>query len=433
MKPMSRLAIWLLVLLIFSAGGYYAGVHFGRHAENNNAHTALGDPNQLPRKILYYRNPMGLADTSPVPKQDTMGMDYVAVYEGEDSGSRTLSLSAEKVQMLGVRTEQVQLRKLQRIVRATALLEVDERQQHWLAPRFEGWVEQLQVNQTGQWVRAGTPLLTVYSPELESAAHEYQLARESGLTEVAQSARQRLANWGIAPQDLEGDTLSSPTRVLRAPISGVVVEKKAINGAHFAAGAGLFKLADLSVLWLQAEVAEQDQGSLRNGQSVEVKVDAYPAEKFTGHVSFIAPVLNETTRTVRVRVELDNRAGRLRPGMYANVMIAAGGDQPQLSVPLSAVIDSGTRQVVLVQLDAGRFQPREVRLGQRNDEWVAVLAGLNAGEQVVTRANFLIDAESNLRAALGGMQGAAMPDAAQQPIPEAGASAIASPPQRGDH
>ncbi|HEY6095120.1 MAG TPA: efflux RND transporter periplasmic adaptor subunit [Gallionellaceae bacterium] len=402
MKHLIKPAAVVLALLATGIAGYYLGRQ-GEPAAATSSGVAA------PRKILYYRNPMGQADTSPVPKQDDMGMDYIPVYEGEAEAAGSVALSPEKIQLLGVRTEPAALRSLQQQVRATAILEVDERRQQWIAPRFDGWVSQLQVNQTGQQVRAGAPLLTVYSPELESAAREYQLARSSGLPEVEQSARQRLANWGIAPQDLAQDDKGALRLQLRAPISGTVIEKKAINGARFAAGDVLFRLADLSELWLQAEVAEQDQGGLRVGQAVQVSVDAYPGETFSGRVSFVAPVLNEMTRTVRVRVALANRNGRLRPGMYATALIATGKTEQQLCVPQSAVIDSGARQVVLVQVAPGRFQPREVKLGARDEQWVAVQQGLAEGETVVTRANFLIDAESNLRAALSGLQPASAP------------------------
>lgn len=415
MNTISKFTLSLLMLTLVGAGSFYLG-------KQQIAPETSASKTQTERKVLYYRNPMGLPDTSPVPKKDSMGMDYVAVYEGEDAGSGTVAISPEKVQLLGVRTEAVQRRALTRSVRATGLFEVDERKQQWIAPRFEGWVQQLQVSATGQRVTRGQPLLTVYSPELESAAREVQLAHESGLAEVEKSARSRLDNWQIPPQDLEHLQHGMVRLVLRAPIDGVVIEKMAVAGARFAPGEVLFKLADLSSVWLQAEVAEQDQGALHLGQTVEVKVDAYTQEKFSGKVSFIAPVLNEKTRTVRVRVELPNHDARLRPGMYASVVIAEALPS-ELTVPLSAVIDSGTRQVVLVQVAEGRFQPRVVQLGARNEEQVAVLQGLVEGETVVTRANFLIDAESNLKAALssfGATPAAPVPQAeVQKTVPPA--------------
>lgn len=395
MKPLIKNFLALLVLVLVAVAAYTAGKH-----QPPAANVAVQAPAQ--RKLLYYRNPMGLPDTSPVPKQDSMGMDYVPVYEGEDAARGTVSLAPEKVQKLGVRTEAAQQRALVREVQATGLVEVDERKQQWIAPRFAGWVQRLQVNATGLRVTRGQPLLTVYSPDLESAVREVQLAQASGLHDVEKSARSRLDNWQIAAQDLASLQRDSTQLVLRSPINGVVVEKMAIEGARFGSGDVLFKLADLSDVWVQAEVAEQDQGSVRLGQAVDVRIDAYPQQIFPGKVSFIAPLLNEKTRTVRVRVELPNLDGRLRPGMYANVAISEQLPSA-LTVPVSAVIDSGARQVVLVQVAEGHFQPRNVKLGARNSTYVEVQEGVGVGEQVVTRANFLIDAESNLRAALSGM------------------------------
>lgn len=424
MNQNSKIFLSTIVILLVGAGSFY----LGKHQSPAQATAAQGSAE---RKILYYRNAMGLPDTSPVPKKDSMGMDYVPVYEGEDTASGTVSVAPDKVQMLGVRSEAVQQRALTHRVRATGLIEVDERKQQWISPRFEGWVQQLHVNATGLSVSRGQPLLTIYSPELESAAREVQLAHESGLVEVEKSARSRLDNWQIAPQDMEHLQHGAAHLVLRSPIDGVVIEKSAVEGARFAPGEVLFKLADLSSVWLQAEVAEQDQGALHLGQAVEVHVDAYAQEMFSGKVSFIAPVLNEKTRTVRVRVELSNRDARLRPGMYASVTLAETLP-PALTIPLSAVIDSGKQQVVLVQVAQGRFQPRTVRLGTRGDEHVAVLDGLSEGEQVVTRANFLIDSESNLKAALGGLDHEPVKsdanDMAQPPAQHAEHGATAQPP-----
>jgi Cu(I)/Ag(I) efflux system membrane fusion protein len=396
---MNTLIKFTFLLILVAAGSFW----FGQHQA---APTATINSVPSERKILYYRNPMGLPDTSPVPKLDSMGMDYVPVYAEDQADAGSVVLSPEKIQLLGVRTEVARHQTLLRQIRASAIIEVDERKQHWVAPRFEGWIQQLHVNTTGQQVTRGQALFTVYSPELESAVREVQLAHSSGLSEVEQSARHRLDNWQMAEQDWK-------QFVFRAPIDGVVIEKLAVEGARFAAGDVLFKLVDLSKVWLQAEVAEQDQAALQIGQTVAVKIEAYPNENWVGKISFIAPLLNEKTRTVRVRVELANPNARLRPGMFASLVIA-DKLKAQLLIPLSAVIDSGTRQTVLVQVAIGRFQARAVQLGARNDEQVAVLAGLAEGETVVTQANFLIDAESNLRAAFSGMQAtSAVPPAHQ--------------------
>ncbi|MBI3901655.1 MAG: efflux RND transporter periplasmic adaptor subunit [Nitrosomonadales bacterium] len=404
MKPAT-----LIIVLIAAGLAGTAGYQWGKQKLAAEPQQAVV---KVERKILYYRNPMGLPDTSPTPKIDAMGMDYVPVYEGEGAANSTVAVSVDRLQLLGVKTETVQLRHLARTVRATAAIQVSERSLHWIAPRYEGWVRQLHVNTTGQQVTQGQPLLTVYSPELQSAAREYQLAVKSGMNDLAQSSIQRLRNWDVTPESADQIALlATDYLILRSPVNGVVLEKTAVEGARFMPGEVLFKLADLSTVWVQAEVAEQDQAMLRVGQTASVTVDAYPGEVFNGKVSFISPVLNPQTRTVQVRVELPNRNGKLRPAMYASVQLATDKSPAAvLSIPTSAVIDSGVRQMVLVQVADGRFAPRAVKLGQRADDQVEVLGGLGEGEQVVTRANFLLDAESNLKSALSGMAAAAQPE-----------------------
>jgi multidrug efflux pump subunit AcrA (membrane-fusion protein) len=300
------------------------------------------------------------------------------------------------------------LQTLPATLRASARIEVNERGQHVIAPRFEGWVERLQVNTTGQAVAAGQPLFEVYSPDLATAQQEYTLvAGNPNLKGLADAALTRLRNWGIAESEIKalaagGTVRARPTVTFRAPVSGVVVEKKAVAGMRFMAGEALFQIADLSRVWVVADVPEQDAARLRLGQAAKVQVDALPGSTLQGRVDFIAPLLKNETRTLSVRVELPNPGQRLRPGMYANLLLESGGSEKLLTVPNSAVLDSGRRQMVLVERGEGRFEPREVSLGQRGDERVAVLSGLKEGERVVVAANFLIDAESNLKAALGG-------------------------------
>ena len=380
-------------------------------------------------KILYYRNPMGLADISPVPKKDSMGMDYVPVYEGDQpaAGGPVVKISADKVQKLGVRTEKVEMRELTRTVQAVATVQASERLLYTVSPRFEGWIQKLFVNTTGQVVRRGEPLLEVYSPDLVSAQQEYLIALKSiqtvkgaspevgaSMRSLVDSSLQRLRNWDISDTELqllqkEGKARQSIT--LRAQASGVVMEKRAIAGMRFMPGDMLYQIADLSSVWVLADVFEQDLGLVRLGQKVKITVDAYPDKSFTGTVTFIYPSVAAETRTAKVRIELPNPAGQLKPAMYARVDIAShkGGDKV-LAVPDSAVLDTGTRQLVLVQRSEGAFEPRPVKLGMRSDGYIEVTDGIQAGESVVVSANFLIDAESNLKAALAGFgKGAPQP------------------------
>ena len=402
---------------VAAAAGYWLGTR-GSHTSAEAASVAPA-PDGSGKKILYYRNPMGLPDISPVPKKDSMGMDYIPVYEGEEREAASgVKISPEKVQKLGVRTAKVERRALDAVVRATGRIEVDERRLVTVAPKFEGYIERLYVNATGQFVARGERLFDAYSPELLAAQREYAVAAQglaqlkdadaqtvAGMKRLADAALARLRNWDVSDEEIAQLAAGGePRRTLtfRAPAAGVVLEKKAVQGMRFMPGEMLYQIADLSSVWLIADVFEQDIGRVRVGQRAAVKLEAYPERRFEGRVTYVYPTLKPETRSAQVRIELPNPDGRLKPAMYAHVEIAAGGGTV-LAVPNSAVIDSGARRVVIVDRGEGRFEPREVKLGSRGDEYVAVLDGLKEGESVVVAANFLIDAESNLRAALGSM------------------------------
>jgi Cu(I)/Ag(I) efflux system membrane fusion protein len=413
---MKSIATAIVLIIMAAIGGYWWGT-------SKSMQPGVARPEkaniQAVRKILYYRNPMGLPDISPVPKKDSMGMDYTPVYEGEEPASdgSTVKISVEKVQRLGVRTEAAAAREIVRTVRAVSTVQADERRLHTVAPRFEGWIERLHVNTTGQAVRKGDALMDVYSPELITAQQEYMIARQgvqavadgspevrAGMQRLVDGALQRLRNWEISEaelQQLQKEGKARQTITLRSAVSGVVLEKPSIQGKRFMSGEVLYQIADLSSVWVLADVFEQELGMLRIGQSAAVRVDAYPDKVFNGKVTFIYPTVTPETRTAKVRVELANPQALLKPAMYAKVEFASGDARGKvLAVPDSAVLDSGTRQVVLVELGAGRFEPRAVQLGTRGGGYVEVLEGVKAGEAVVVSANFLIDAESNLKAAL---------------------------------
>jgi len=416
-----------MILLGVGATGYWFG---SQKTVVLEARTETAVSKKPVRRILYYRNPMGLADTSPVPKKDAMGMDYVPVFEGSDDAGdgKQIILSIEKVQKLGVKSEAAALRGLDKTIRAAGRIEIDERRTYTIAPKFEGWVERLYVNTIGQSVSKGQPLFDVYSPELISAQREYVLATQgvaslqgagdarSGMEQLAAAGYARLKNWGITDEQIRDSVHGKVKRSLTfdAPVSGIVLEKKAVQGMRFMPGEVLYQIADLASVWVVAEVAEQDIGSVKVGSVAQISVDAYPAKHFEGRVAFIYPTLNAVTRTVQVRVEIANPGGSLKPAMFAGVELAAGNQGKVLTVPTSAVIDSGTRQIVLVQLAEGRFEPRIVKLGSRGENHVEVLEGVAEDEQVVTSALFLIDAESNLKAALSGLEVHASPVAGQK-------------------
>ncbi len=416
MKFIAKLIVVIGLALAILAAGYWWG-----NTQSMPSVANTPDASTPNRNILYYRNPMGQPDTSPVPKKDSMGMDYLPVYEGEEPSpdNSVVKISTEKIQKLGVRTEVVTLRELIRTVRAVATVQADERRLYTVAPRFEGWIQRLHVNTTGQMVKKGEALMDVYSPELNTAQHEYLSARKglkavedsgpevrSGMQQLAESALMRLRNWDISEVDLQ--MLQQEGRVnhyvtLRSAASGVVLEKLAIQGERFMPGEVLYQIADLSSVWMLADVFEQDLAMVHRGQTATIRIDTYPDKIFNGKVTFIYPTVNQETRTARVRIELSNAQGLLKPAMYGRVEFASIPSKDKvLAVPDSAVLDTGTRRLVLVDLGEGRFEPRTVKLGMHADGYAEVLGGLEAGEVVVVSANFLIDAESNLKAAMGG-------------------------------
>jgi Cu(I)/Ag(I) efflux system membrane fusion protein len=376
-----------------------------------------------PRRILYYRNPMGLADTSPVAKKDWMGMDYIPVYAGEEqAGDSTVKVSLDKIQRSGVRTEKVAARTIVRPVRAVGAADHDESRLTSVTVRSDGFIEDLFVSKTGEHVHAGEPLFRIYSPDIQSAQIGLIIAVGSAqrgtmgadATRTVDGAMQRLRNLGVPESRIKEvrETGGNPrTLDWPAPVTGDVIEKRVINGQRVKAGDELFRIADHSQVWVIAEVAEADLIAIKPGTPATVTFRADPTRPVEGAVTLIYPELRMETRTARVRIELPNPEDRWRVGMYADVMFRTGaGEQPVMAVPTSAVIDSGSRQVVLVARGEGRFEPRPVKLGRRGDGYIEILAGIADGEEVVTSANFLIDAESNLRAAL---QAFAPPEAAK--------------------
>ena len=363
------------------------------------AHREGGEPGEA-KRILYYRNPMGLPDTSPVPKKDSMGMDYIPVYEGDDDDGDTVKVSAGKLQRTGVRTEPAQSRVLSLPVRASGTIQLDERRIAVVATRSDAFIDHVEDVTTGDRVSKGQPLLRLYSPDIAAAAAQYL----SSLG--AQGARQRLENLNVPAEvidEIERSHKVATSITWTAPRDGIVIERNVVDGMKAAPGDVLFRLADISTVWALVDVTERDLPLIAVGQTVTVRARGFVDRSFTGKVAVIYPQVNKETRTTRVRVELANPDGVLRPDMYVDAEIATGGQTPVTAVPTSAVIDSGTRQVVIVDKGEGRFEPRPVKLGRRNADYVEIREGVSPGDTVVVAANFLIDAESNLKAALQGL------------------------------
>ena len=370
------------------------------------------------RRILYYRNPMGLADTSPVPKKDSMGMDYIPVYAEEAGEPGTVRLSLDKVQRLGVRTEAAKRRVLNESVVLSGTLAADERKESIVSLKFRANIVKLHVAATGEKVRMGQPLFDVHSPFLlqqettlaiafkaQPASQEMGGVYARANARSAATARERLELYEVPKQEIErlirtGEPSGHVT--WRATHAGTVMEKPIVAGMQAEEGLMLYRIVDLSNIWVIAEAPEQALAIAKPGATARIKLNAFPGRTLEGKVTFIYPEVAMTTRTVKLRIELANMDGLLIPGMFASVEVASPSSDPVLTVPDSAVIDSGSRQIVLVARGEGLFEPRTVTAGRRSGGIVEIADGLKEGETVVTSATFLIDAESNLRAALQG-------------------------------
>ena len=361
----------------------------------------------ISRKIKFYRNPMGLPDTSPAPKKDSMGMSYIPVYAGDDGDDGVIRLSPGKLQRTGVKSSPATSRVISAAIKAPGSIQLDERRITVISMRAETWIEKVEDVTTGAFVRKGQPLMRVYSPALTAAAADYLSVLNGSVSALSpnRGARQRLSNLD-APETLIAlieKSRAAPLAVTwAAPRDGIVIERTAIEGMRAEPGAVLFRIADTAVVWGQVDIAERDLGNVAVGQSATVRARSYPGRTFAGKITVIYPQINRETRTARARVELSNADGALLPEMFVDAEIGIGEAQPVLAVPDSAVIDTGTRQALFVDKGEGKLEPRDVKLGARGGGYVEIREGLKEGESVVESANFLIDAESNLKAALKG-------------------------------
>ncbi len=391
------IATAIMMLMAQPAAGMekMAGMNMPASAPTKAADKSSG------KKILYYRDPMNPSVTSPKPMKDGMGMDYVPVYATAGAAPGTVALSAERIQQLGVQTATAVRRNLARAIRAVGTVQPDETREVVISPRFSGWIEKLDVDATGMTVKKGEPLFTFYSPELTHIEAEYPFSG-SGHANGTIEKLQSLAAPEAEIARLRHKHTVSTHMIFTAPTDGTVLKKMAVEGMKFSPGMTLYNITDLSQVWVIAEVYEQDLSGLAVGQSAQITFTAYPGKIFKGKISFIYPDINPKTRTARVRIALPNPDNLLKLDMYATVEISGTPEKDVLTVPASAVIDSGTQKTVLLALGGGRFLPREVTTGLRAHGQVVILSGLKAGDRVVTAANFLIDSESNLRSALQG-------------------------------
>jgi len=352
-----------------------------------------------------------------VPTAAAAGHNHGAAATSDSA--RSVMLTPEQARRIGVTYATVTLGALEKEVRSVGQITYDETRVQTISPKIDGWVERLFVNATGQPISMGQALFAIYSPMLVSAQEELLLAKrlqhdvsaasadaQQNASDLLSSARRRLAYWDIPEgeiADIERTGQVQRTLTLRSSASGYVLEKNVVAGQKIMAGDALYRVADLSTVWVEGEVFEQDLATVHVGQMVHAELQALPGEHRMGRISFIYPTVNSDTRTARMRVVLPNGDLRLKPGMYATLRIAGTSRPSVLTVPRDAVLSTGERNIVFVKESGGHLAPREVSLGATNDDRIEILRGLAIGDTVVSSATFLVDAESNLRTALGGM------------------------------
>ncbi len=409
--------------LLTLAGGWlaYNGIlRLPMHASEHTgviATAASSETAPEKSKVKFYRNPMGLPDTSPMPKKDSMGMDYIPVYEGEESDDGSVKISPGKIQRTGVETVTAGKRLIARTLKVPGVVQLDERRISVLAPRFDGFIASVGPATTGTHAKKGDVLVTVFGQAvLDQGARLVIEQKAGGRGDDAETssntktpiggpigARRRLLNLGV-PDDYIEEVIRNQrvpdTLTFRVPNDSVVLERNVVEGQAFKVGDILFRLADHSQIWIMADVAEGDIDALSPGQAVTATTRARPGRVFSGKVAAIYPHLMKETRSARVRIELPNLDLALLPDMYADVEIGTSTNENVVAVPVGAVIDSGSRQVVFIELGEGRYEPRDIKLGRKGDGFTEILSGVSEGDKVVVNGNFLIDAESNLQSAL---------------------------------
>jgi len=432
MKMLKRIRWWALIPIVVVAA---AVVFFfvRRDGANVSAPPAYGGATggqPKARKILYYVDPMHPQYKSDKPgRAPDCGMDMVPVYADEEETSTraeelppgTVKITPEKQQLIGVQTGLVEYRDAEKVIRTVGQITYAEPKLAYVTTKFEGYVEELFVDYTGKVVEKGQPLFTVYSPELVSTQQEYLLALKgqkyfeknafddvgAGANSLLESARRRFQLWDIPDEEIEkleraGEI--TKTLTIYSPIHGFVIQKEVFRGMKVMPGMNLYQIADLSTVWVLADVYEYEIPFVKPGQQATVTLSYYPGQEFKGRVTYIYPYLTPDTRTIKVRIEFPNPGEKLKPEMYVNVELRAGAGK-QLTVPEDAVLDSGSEQLVFVARQGGYFEPRKVKLGGRVENRYVVLSGLREGERVVTSGNFLIDSESRLKSAVGAMVG----------------------------
>ena len=414
-----HIIILILALGLGTAGGYWYALEQSR----KQSFTPMqSDKNE--KKPLFYRNPMNPAITSPIPAKDEMGMEYIPVYADKDVNTAepagTVRIDPVTEQNIGVRTTTVEKRTLSRTIRTVGRVDYNEERLTRLHPKIEGWVEKLFIDKTGELVKKNTILLSVYSPQLVSSQEEYLLALNGlqalkdstfedvrrGAEEMVRISRERLVLLDVPEhqiRELEKSHKIKKDLHIHSPFTGIVLKVGAREGQYITPMTEIYMLADLSRIWVIADIYEDELPWVRVGDEVEIQLTGIPGRTFTGQLTYIYPYAEAKTRTVKVRLEFENPDLVLKPDMYANVTIHVASQLDAVVIPSEAVVRSGVRDQVFVLRGPGKFEPREVKLGVSSGGLIQVIDGLMPGEEIVTSGQFLIDSESKLSEATAKM------------------------------
>ena len=423
MKTKTRIAVLCLtavVVILYAACKGNDGTGPAAGPVEKQEKPAVAPAPVLPKKKVMYRSTMMPKEISDKPGKDSMGMDMVP-FEVEESGTITevggriqVKISPERQQLIGIKTANVKSQPVHKLIKAVGRVDYAEPNISIVNLKFDGWIENLYVNSTGRAVRKGELLFDIYSPELVSAEQEYLIALKADkmlgdASSILKSAREKLRLWDVTDSQVEelgrtGQFKKSIT--VYSPGSGIVIEKNIVQGQKVMSGENLFKIADLSRVWILGEVYEYELPFIKTGQEAKISLSYYPGESFSGRITYIYPYLKPETRTNQIRIEVGNPGLKFKPEMFANLEIHVDYGT-KLTVPADAVLDAGISKIVFIAKGDGYFEPREVKLGVRGEDVYEVLAGVSEGESVVTSANFLIDSESSLKAALNRMTKAA--------------------------
>ncbi len=409
-KKFITYTVLIIIGALIGSGGFYlfAG---GNATTATNSATASTESKSNGKKILYWRAPMNPKEIYNHPGKSNMGMDLVPVYADDSGESGVVSISPVMQQNMNVKIETVKKGTLKPEVFTNGILQADEQREYVATTKISGWIDKLYINYTGQKVRKGDKLIRIYSPELVAAQEEFLTAlsydgavnNSSNNSTLIKNAIRKLQLFDVT--DAEINRLKETKKInkyvtLYSPISGTVIFKGVDEGAKINRGTPLLKVADLSNLWILADIYEYEASKMKLGLPAEVTFDYLPGKVFEGKVSFIYPTVDTKTRTLKVRLNIPNRSGELKPGMFANVEIKTKSDGVFPLVPEQAILRSGRENTVVIALGNGKFKPAEIELGEYADGYYQVLKGLTANTKIVTSGQFLIDSESNLRSSL---------------------------------